>query len=215
MNEQQRAEEHLRVIRTLMERATIYRAISAPTALVGGLLAVAASAFSVRTLADESSMQMAGGHFLILWLSVLLVTIAANSLFVWQAARKRNEAVVSPSMKLALRALLPSVLAAGVITLPLCVLGVDNYLVALVWTLFYGLALLATAHFSPKSLILLGWAFLLTSLALYVLPFAVPTSFLAIPTDRHASLLMGATFGVYHLIYAACVWHRGAVEATE
>ena len=38
MNERTRAEEHLRVIRSLMERATIYRAISAPTALVGGLL---------------------------------------------------------------------------------------------------------------------------------------------------------------------------------
>jgi len=34
MNEQERAEEHLRTIRRLMERGTIYRAISAPTALV-------------------------------------------------------------------------------------------------------------------------------------------------------------------------------------
>ena len=32
------AEEHLRVIRSLMEKATIYRAISAPTALLGGVL---------------------------------------------------------------------------------------------------------------------------------------------------------------------------------
>ena len=40
MDERQRAEEHLRVIRTLMERATIYRAISAPTALAGGLIAL-------------------------------------------------------------------------------------------------------------------------------------------------------------------------------
>ena len=31
MDERHRAEEHLRIIRTLMERATIYRAISAPT----------------------------------------------------------------------------------------------------------------------------------------------------------------------------------------
>ena len=36
MNERLAAEEHLRVIRSLMERATVYRAISAPTALVGG-----------------------------------------------------------------------------------------------------------------------------------------------------------------------------------
>ena len=33
MHQSERAEEDLRVIRTLMERATIYRAISAPTAL--------------------------------------------------------------------------------------------------------------------------------------------------------------------------------------
>jgi len=43
MNERSRGEEHLRVIRSLMERATIYRAISAPTALLGGLLALATS----------------------------------------------------------------------------------------------------------------------------------------------------------------------------
>ena len=40
MDERHRAEEHLRVIRTLMERATIYRAISASTALIGGLIAL-------------------------------------------------------------------------------------------------------------------------------------------------------------------------------
>ena len=44
MDERKRAEEHLRVIRSLMERATIYRAISAPTALVGSILALALSA---------------------------------------------------------------------------------------------------------------------------------------------------------------------------
>jgi len=31
------AEEHLRVIRSLMEKATIYRAVSAPTALAGAI----------------------------------------------------------------------------------------------------------------------------------------------------------------------------------
>ena len=39
------AEEHLRVIRTLMERATVYRAISAPTAFFGGSIAIALTAF--------------------------------------------------------------------------------------------------------------------------------------------------------------------------
>ena len=43
MNEPARAEAHLRVIRSLMERATVYRAISTPTALVGCVLALGAA----------------------------------------------------------------------------------------------------------------------------------------------------------------------------
>ena len=38
MDQRAKAEHDLRVIRSLMERATVYRAISAPTALLGGLL---------------------------------------------------------------------------------------------------------------------------------------------------------------------------------
>ena len=40
MSDRARAEEDLRVIRSLMERATIYRAISAPTAFVAGVLSI-------------------------------------------------------------------------------------------------------------------------------------------------------------------------------
>src|SRR2546421_298418 len=44
MDERLNAEENLRVIRQLMERATVYRAISAPTALVAGILSLLAAA---------------------------------------------------------------------------------------------------------------------------------------------------------------------------
>ena len=43
MDPRPKAEEDLRVIRSLMERATVYRAISAPTALVAGLLSIFAA----------------------------------------------------------------------------------------------------------------------------------------------------------------------------
>ena len=49
------AEEHLRAIRLLMERATIYRAISAPTALVGGLLSVGLAAAMLVWQAGDGS----------------------------------------------------------------------------------------------------------------------------------------------------------------
>ena len=44
MNDPDKALEHLKVIRGLMEKATVYRAVSVPTAIIGGLLALVASA---------------------------------------------------------------------------------------------------------------------------------------------------------------------------
>ena len=43
MSDRESAEENLRVIRSLMERVTTYRAISAPSALVAGLLSTVAA----------------------------------------------------------------------------------------------------------------------------------------------------------------------------
>ncbi|MFL2480182.1 MAG: hypothetical protein ACJ0K4_11600 [Verrucomicrobiales bacterium] len=40
MKDSDHAVEHLKVIRGMMEKATIYRAISAPAAIFGGLLAM-------------------------------------------------------------------------------------------------------------------------------------------------------------------------------
>lgn len=218
MNEQQRAEEHLRVIRTLMERATVYRAISAPTALVGGLLATMASALLMFLKPQEEGGHVSGKLFFLVWISVLFVTVLANSWFVYRAARQRREPAVSPSMKLALRALLPAMLSACVITLPACLSDQGDVLVTLIWMLFYGMALLATAHFSPKSLVRLGWAFLLTALAVYLSLLSLPA--LGAPSalpdvENFAPLLMGATFGLYHLIYAACAWPRRAGDTVE
>jgi len=216
MNEQQRAEEHLRVIRTLMERATIYRAISAPTALVGGLLATVTAAASVYLPHFRSGMRATSRHFLLWWLAILLITIAVNTIFVWKAARRRHEPLVSPSMKLALHALLPAIFAACVITIPMCLFERNEYLVSLIWTGFYGLALLATSHFSPKSLVRLGWAFLLTAFGFFLVSYVFPdTMLLPRPDEVRAALLMGATFGLYHLIYAACVWSQRSVDTTE
>ena len=69
-------------------------------------------------------------------------------------------------------------------------------------TIFYGLALLATAHFSPRSLVILGWAFLLAGLTAVLLLHANLSS------RQMGSCLMGATFGLFHLAYAACTWPR-------
>ncbi|MGH7936897.1 MAG: hypothetical protein ACRD5Z_26495, partial [Bryobacteraceae bacterium] len=87
----------------------------------------------------------------------------------------------------------------------------ETVLVA-VWVAFYGLSLLATTLFSPRSLSFLGWAFLFSSLLITFWP----KPFTSAAFDLFPSLAMGATFGLFHLIYAACIWSsRGPLSVTE
>jgi hypothetical protein len=212
MNETERAEEHLRTIRRLMERGTIYRAISAPVALVGGLLSLAACGIQWLRFANGHEP---GYGFLILWLLVLAATGATNTLFIVLGARKRGEPAFSPSMKAAFAALAPPLIVGAVITIAFsestsnpnadCFLGTN-------WAVCYGLGLLATSHFAPRSLTMLGWAFLVAGLGAWLCFRFAGDAFFNDVGDQLAVLFMGGTFGLFHLIYAACAWPRDGAE---
>jgi len=209
------AEEHLRVIRSLMERATIYRAISAPTAMSGGISSLcwgAWSLFLMRTLAndfgngvlsDQYSFRFFGG-----WLGVLSVTMASNTLFLWLAARSRREPFYSPAMRKALWALFPPLLCGAAFTLfGIIGKGANVWALPCIWMIFYGLGLLGTAQFAPRSIPVLGWFFLIAGL----LAFGTRELRLG-PVDSPygATILMMATFGIFHIVYACCTWPRKA-----
>ncbi|MBA2434630.1 MAG: hypothetical protein M3480_06000 [Verrucomicrobiota bacterium] len=215
MNDRARAEEHLRVIRSLMERATIYRAISAPTALIGGLLAVATT--FVIWWFDRSQAPGAPGLdnrlFAEIWLAILAVVLAINTFFVRQEALRDGRVLLSSGARLALRAIAPCLLipAATTIWYFRNAEPIDQEILVAVWIAFYGLCLLATALFAPRSLVLLGWAFLLSGLLLIFWP----KSFGADPRGLYPNFAMGATFGLYHLVYAVCVWASRQPDARE
>ena len=200
------AEEHLRIIRSLMEKATIYRAISAPTALVGGLCSVAFGLgfhFYWRSLPPVLDGDNGLRLFICGWLGVLAVTSAANTWFLWRDARRRGEPFISAGMKQALKCLVPPMLVGGFGTL----MVVERYgYMPFVWMIFYGLALLATAPFAPRSIPRLGWVFLLAGFVTFCLRGTA-----AIVADPN--LLMTATFGGFHLIYAAFTWPRTASQS--
>jgi hypothetical protein len=211
MTTRSEAEDHLRVIRSLMERSTIYRAISAPTALVGSLLSFAACGI-LELIAHSNNAYPSSLVFLLTWLGVLILTISANTYFIWRGAHERQEPFLSAGMKLTFVSLLPNMLCAAFFTL---LFGLENTIVGLppAWMLFYGLGLLSTAHFAPRSIMLLGWAFLLG---------AFPVGYLLVylnagwgPPYQESNFMMGATFGLYHLIYAACTWPRKSTSPIE
>ena len=79
----------------------------------------------------------------------------------------------------------------------------------LFWVIFYGLGLLSTMNFAPRSIVLLGWAFLFTGITvlIYLMNESVMPDFdLPTPTRFFPAAFMGMTFGVYHVVYAACTW---------
>ena len=201
------AEENLRVIRSLMEKATVYRAISAPSALVGGVLAVAVASLLIHLQRDPHLVTTAWFYYGLPWLGVLVLTGAANVYFLWRDSRRRGEVFASAGMRLAIRALLPGFLVAGVFTAFLLSSIELQAPLACIWVLCYGLALLATADFAPRSIARLGWAFLLCGISLVVVVLGFGGDFFS-DSARSANLIMGATFGLFHLIYAACTWPR-------
>ena len=222
------AEEHLRIIRSLMEKATIYRAISAEGAAVGGVLAIAAS-FALGTWwnlpnREGGWMIVDGPHLIAVWIAVLAITGFANLAFLWRNARKRGDRFISSGMRLAVRALFPTYLVAAFCTWFIGFGMFPSWIVP-IWIICHGLALLATSHFAPRSLIFLGWAFVIAGLvsispitgAIFpnISGLGVHSNEAWDELTRNYAILysqrwMAGTFGLFHLIYAACTWPRRA-----
>ncbi len=214
MSERAAAEEDLRIIRTLMERATTYRAISAPSALVAGVL----STLAAGAVYYNNEVKLVLGRtvrpreFAITWMLVLLVAGLVNAFFVWREAKIGGRPFLSSGMRLALRAILPTLLIPAAFTLwffETGYLGARELELVTIWVASYGLALLSTALFAPRSLAILGWAFLLSSITIPVLMPSIDSL-----TEDVPDTVMGITFGLFHLIYAVAAWPRRGAPAS-
>jgi hypothetical protein len=201
----ERPEQQLQNIRSLIERATIYRAISARTALCAAVLSIAAAFYIDRAEPRPRS-------FALIWLLVLVLTLAANGLFVWRQGKRDGRPFISAPMRTAIRAVIPCLVIPAALTiwyLSTGYLGAQELLLVAIWIAFYGLCLLSTSLFAPRSLVVLGWCFLLSALAIPVVTSNAPDDLGALQLPN---LLMGVTFGGYHLIYALCTWRRKGAD---
>ena len=202
--------ENLRIIRSLMEKAHIYRAVSAPAALAGGILAVAASAWPVmHALKNNGDAVMGDLSFLVVWMVILGIVSALNVFLLAREAGQRGQPFVSEGMRMALRALAPPMIVGGLVGIGLIVFLHNLTLATLMWVLCYGLALLATKSFSPRSITRLGWAFVVAGLIMFFAWAAYNDMHLLTYDLGPASLVMGLTFGLLHLLYAGAVFMRG------
>ena len=204
------AEEHLKIIRSLMERATVYRAITAPAAAIGGVLAFALSAWEsfFGVFPVRGGKLVSGNEFMVPWFAVLFVAMIANFGFLWMDARRRGAPFFSSAMRLALQSVAPSYLTALFWTVVFYCTN-HAFWAAPCWMIFHGLALLATWHFAPRSLAFLGWGFLASGLLASTCIFYAPDP------AAISEISMGASFGLLNLIYAAAAWPRRSERQTE
>lgn len=207
MSTTEAALENLRIIRSLMEKAHIYRAVSAPAAFAGGMLALVASGWPIwHALKRQGEALMCDLCFLATWLVILVLASALNVFLLAKEARRRNQPFVSAGMRMALRAFVPPLLVGGSVGIGLIVFLHNLTFAALIWALCYGLALLSTASFSPRSLVRLGWAFVITGLLTFFV-WASSRDVHMLSSDLGpASLVMGVTFGLLHVVYALAVF---------
>lgn len=203
------AREHLRTIRSLMERATVYRTLSGPAALAGGVLASLAG-FGILLTSGVTFVWAPGDWtFILVWLAVLLVCTALNLALLARESRHRGDPFWSPGMRTALKAIAPPMLTTGLLGLAVVHFERNLELCVLLWIAGYGLALLAAGHFAPRAIRLLGLAFVFSSLALTLFyHLSGGLGFWPNPVTR-ASLFMGLTFGLLHVLYGGLVVIRG------
>ena len=203
------AEENLRVIRGLMERATIYRTIAGPAALFCGSIALIVAALA---LFPGPLQLLFRQNFIAVWIIVFLLSGAANTVFLLRSAGQRGEPFPSSRSRIALIAIAPGFLIAAAITIVLARYPAAALNIATFWAGMYGVALLSTLTFAPRSIAILGWAFVFTSCILVLLQgsLSLLASQLHLETPEFGYLVMAITFGLYHVVYGLAVMvHSG------
>jgi len=193
MDQSQWASDNLQVIRTLMERSTVYRRALAPIMLVAGVLGLGA-AIVTRFVKLESNRE-----FSLYWLSVGVLTMLASLLLVRRQALKEDEEFWSLPTRRVSRAVLPAFLAgllAGVLyAIAPTSLPESAWFLAIAWLVLYGCGLHAAGFFMKRGIKLLGWVCVIGGCAAGYLVIFRPQ----LQSSEMAHNLMGIFFGVLHL----------------
>ncbi len=207
------AEENLQVIRTLMERAGLYRRALAPVMFSAGLLGVAAAFMG----SQFASIDPGSKGFLYYWVLVCIVALGVTFWITRRQAIRQGEALWTAPMRRVFQSLLPHFAAGALFTFVYSVHlspsdglgGGYNKLILIqvvtFWLAFYGCALSAAGQFISVGVRRLGLGFIISGALIYLNLSSNPklwyASLLAEP-----NFVMGLTFGGLHLLAAAYLY---------
>lgn len=207
MNESEKALNQLNLIREMMEKATVYRALSAPAAIFGGLLAVLLGLYFL--LQDKNGEFVDGAHYFWTWVVALIIADSFNALLLFKRAKREGSKFISSGVKLTILRTAPAAIAGAIISFEATKNDIE--LCTLVWILCYGAALLAMGEVAPRSLKRLGWSFIVFGTVFFLIWMkfkAALSPVLGIGYLGSASIMMIATFGILHIGYGIGVLIR-------
>ena len=189
------AENHLRTIRNLMERATVYRALSSNTAIIGALFAFIVGGWMFTKGKDIHVEQ-----YFWIWVVILLVIDGINTWQLWRDAKSRGVQFPSAGAVHCILAMLPGWLFGAMAGVIFIFLLEDPVSCSIFWTICAGMALAATGSFSPRSIVLLGWAMLLVGMGLWGWQMT-GGQFPGETTSAQGAVVMIVAFGILPGIY--------------
>ena len=198
MNDSEKALNQLNLIREMMEKATVYRALSAPAAIFGGFLAVLLGLYFL--LQDKNGEFVDGAHYFWTWVVALIIADSFNALLLFKRAKREGSKFISSGVKLTILRTAPAAIAGTIISFEAAKNDIE--LCTLVWILCYGAALLAMGEVAPRSLKRLGWSFIVFGTVFFLIWMkfkAALSPVLGIGYLGSASIMMIATFGILHI----------------
>jgi hypothetical protein len=182
-----RAADNLKFIRETMERSTHFTAVPGYGGALMGVTGIAA--------AYIASQQIYLRDWLIVWLTEAILAFAIGMLAMWQKSKIAKVSLVSAPARKFAYGFLPSLICGAVITLGLW--RFEHYeVMAPVWMLLYGAAVVTGGAFSVRVVPVMGWIFI----AIGAVAFMLPASF--------GNILMGVSFGLVHVVFGLIIARR-------
>lgn len=187
VNISDRALDNLKYIREAMERSTSFTAVPGYGGMLMGVTALAAAYIAAQ--------QINSRNWLIVWLTEAFLAAAIGLLGMWQKAKIADQSLFStPARKFAFGSIPPLVCG---IAITLGLWRYEHYeMMAPVWMLCYGAAVVNGGTFSVKVVPVMGWIFIALGAAAFALP-----SYLG-------NYFMAASFGLLHIVFGAIIAKR-------
>ena len=187
VNLSDRAIDNLKFIRETMERSTHFTAVPGYGGILMGVTAIAAAYIAHR--------QPYLRDWLVVWLTEAGLAFAVGMLAMRQKSKLTGASLISvPARKFAF-GFAPALICGVAITLGLW--RYEHYeIMAPVWMLLYGAAVVTGGAFSVKVVPVMGWIFIAAGCAAFALP------------SVYGNYLMGASFGLLHIIFGAIIARR-------